>query len=316
MKDKRGIEFSFGWIFALIVGAAILFLAIYASVKFISSEKVVQETESAKQIENLLTPIEVGYEEGKSVSPIEFKTETRLYNDCSTSGNFGQQSIRISTLFGKKWQEQGFPVKSYNKYIFSPNIMQTKNVSAFSKPFEFPFRVANLLFLWSDKYCFVNPPLEIEEEITDLNLKNINFSEDITKCEKNSKNVCFASNLENCDVVVNSEAKSVTRDGKIMFYEGALIYGAILSEPELYECQVKRLMKRTSELSSVYRDKSILVATRSDGCSGTIQQGLENFADRTGSLESSADLKDILLDAESLDSEHKGMTKCVLWERL
>ena len=154
--NKRGVEFSFGWLFALVVGAVIIFLAIYAAIKFIGSEKSVQETESAKQLESILIPIETGTEEGKSTAPIIFPAETRVYNECNSEGNFGEQSIRVSTLFGKKWQEQGLPVVSYNKYIFSPDLMQSKEMYVFSKQFKMPFKAANILIMWSDKYCFEN----------------------------------------------------------------------------------------------------------------------------------------------------------------
>src|SRR3990172_1684542 len=125
MKNRKGLEFSFGWLFALIVGAAILFLAIYAAVKLISTERTAQETGAAKQLEIILTPVETGYESGKSIPPIVFPTLTRVYNNCSPVGNFGEQSIRVSSSLteGKNWQEEGFPIKSYNKYIFSPSMM-------------------------------------------------------------------------------------------------------------------------------------------------------------------------------------------------
>ena len=35
-KNKKAIEMGFNWLFAIIVGAFILFLAIYASSKFIT----------------------------------------------------------------------------------------------------------------------------------------------------------------------------------------------------------------------------------------------------------------------------------------
>src|SRR3989344_4839052 len=124
--NKRGFEFSFAWTFSLLVGAAILFLAIYAAVKLIGSERAVQETETAKQLEIILTPVETGYEEGKSASPIVFPSETRIYNDCDLETKFGEQSIRTAIKINNKWQEEGFPVKSFNKYIFSNSVIQSK----------------------------------------------------------------------------------------------------------------------------------------------------------------------------------------------
>jgi hypothetical protein len=313
--NKKGLEFSFGWLFAIVVGAAIIFLAVYAAIKFIGSEQTVQETQAAKQLETILTPIETGYEAGKSSPPIVFPGVTRVYNNCSSEGNFGEQSIRVSTLFGNKWQEQGLPIVSYNKYIFSPDLMQSKEMYVLSKQFEMPFKVANILIIWSDKYCFENPTPEIENEITDLNLNNINITDDITKCDKNSKKVCFVSQLDECDVFVNTNANSVTKRGSPpVYYEGSLIYGAIFSEPEVYECQLKRLMKRTSELALLYNDKSGIVAGESGGCSSGLQGDLKTLASESGQLNSSVELRGINILSEELGREQELMTKCKLWE--
>jgi len=313
MKNKKGLEFSFGWLFALVVGAAILFLAIYAAVKFISSEQTVQETEAAKQLETILTPIETGGEEAKAVAPIVFPAVTRVYNNCSTDGNFGEQSIRVSTLFGNKWQEQGLPITSYDKYIFSPDLMQAKELYVFSKPFEMPFKVANLLFIWSDKYCFVNPTPEIENEITDLNLKNINITDNPNLCPKGSNKVCNAGDYAICNITVDSGAHSVTKNGRTVYYEGSLIYGAIFSEPDVYECQVKRLMKRTSELALLYNAKSGLIAAESEGCSSNLQGDLGVLAMQVAGLTSTSELVAINFLAEGLSEKEGQMKNCKLW---
>jgi len=312
--NKRGVEFSFGWLFALVVGAVIIFLAIYAAIKFIGSEKSVQETERAKQLESILIPIETGTEEGKSTAPIIFPAETRVYNECNSEGNFGEQSIRVSTLFGKKWQEQGLPVVSYNKYIFSPDLMQSKEMYVFSKQFKMPFKAANILIMWSDKYCFENPSNEIEKEIEELKLNNVNITDDITTCDKKSRKVCFASESPMCDVVVNTRANSATWKGKQpVYYEGSLIYGAIFSEPEIYECQIKRLMKRASELALLYNSKSELIASESGGCSSDLQGELKSLAAAEMQINNSADLRNINLLAEELNEKQKAMTSCKIW---
>ena len=315
--NKRGFEFSFAWTFSLLVGAAILFLAIYAAVKLIGSERAVQETETAKQLEIILTPIETGYEEGKSASPIVFPSETRIYNNCSTEGNFGEQSIRIATSSneGKTWQEEGFPIKSYNKYIFSPSFMQDKQIYAFSKPLEMPFKVANLLFIWSDDYCFLNPTNEIEKEISSLRLNKMNVTDDLTKCDKKAKKVCFYSNLPSCDVVVDPSQKTVVWKGKgAVYYEGSLIYGAILSEPEVYECQFKRLMKRTSSLAILYNAKSENIAARGEGCSSDLQGDLIDLASESGNVSSSIDIRNIYFSAQKLENKNDKITNCKLWD--
>ena len=311
--NKKGLEFSFGWLFALVVGATILFLAIYAAVKFIGSEQTVQETEAAKQLETILTPIEAGGEEAKAVAPIVFPSVTRIYNICSPEGNFGEQSIRISTFLNNKWQEQGLPITSYDKYIFSPDLMQAKELYVFSKPFEMPFKVANLLFIWSDKYCFVNPTPEMRNEITDLNLDNINITDDLSLCPKGSKKVCNSLEYDVCNITVDINAHSVTQDGRTVYYEGSLIYGAIFSEPDVYECQLKRLMKRNSELAILYNAKSGLIAAKSEGCSSDLQVDLMGLANASLQFDNSQELVAVNFLAESLKEKEKQIKNCKLW---
>jgi hypothetical protein len=40
----------------------------------------------------------------------------------------------------------------------------------FSTPFEMPFKIADLIYITStkDKYCFISPPEDIEEELEGL----------------------------------------------------------------------------------------------------------------------------------------------------
>ena len=50
MLGKRGFEFSFAWIFAVVVGAFILVLAIYAATQIIATEKYNLNTQTAAQL--------------------------------------------------------------------------------------------------------------------------------------------------------------------------------------------------------------------------------------------------------------------------
>jgi hypothetical protein len=315
--NKKGIEFSFGWIFALIIGAAIIFLAVYAAVKLVGTERTVQSAELSKQLDVILTPIETGYETGKSVTPLAFPSETRIYNYCTLEGNFGAQKIIVdaSSGIGGKWQNVNdlTPSISYNKYIFSDSIVQGKNVMVFSKPFNMPFKVANLLFLYADKYCFVHTPSEIEKEVTSENMQNINITDDLRLCPKQSKRVCFNTEEPNCNITVSTNLKKVEKGNSVVYYEGALIYGAIFSSPELYECQVARLMKRTSELALLYNAKSENIAASTGGCSSDLQSDLQSFATATAGTNSSMGLREIFSGAGYIKAKNDAITKCPLW---
>lgn len=271
--NKRGFEFSFAWLFAIIAGAAIIFLAIYATTSIIRTERTSIDSQTAKQLGILLNPIETGLETAKEAS-IVFPAETRIYNTCKDSGNFGYQGIKTSgkSGIGQEFQPPGAESIFYNKYLFSESIMQSKKIILFSKAFEMPFKIANLIFAWADSYCFINPTAEIEEEINSLSLENINITSSISDCRPNYKKVCFSLADEDCDIIVYPDTKSVRKNRKTVYYEGALVYGAIFADPEIYECQIKRLMKRASELSSLYAAKTDFLSAK--GCSSDLSSSL------------------------------------------
>src|SRR3990167_8873867 len=99
---KRGLEFSFAWLFAIIVGAFILFLAIFASVKIIKTSETELDAKTGKEFGFLLNPLETGVESASS-SSITMPVESRIKNGCSLQGNFGRQTIQLSQKSFNKW---------------------------------------------------------------------------------------------------------------------------------------------------------------------------------------------------------------------
>jgi hypothetical protein len=277
MKNKKGFEMSFAWIFAIIVGAAILFFAIYAATKVIETEKIVSDTEAGKQLGILLNPVEAGVEEGKS-SLIVMPGETRLFNECVNSGNFGAQKISISTKTGNSWSSPSVPSTFYNKYIFSSGRVEGKEYRVFSKQVYFPYKTADIVILWSEKekYCFVDAPESVSSEIEGLNLE-VEKVALFEECSGESIGVCFSR--EGCDVDVNLNTKIVSKGGLEIQYEdefgNALLYGAIFAEPDVYECQLKRIVKRAGELAVLYEEKSRVL--EKSGCLNNLEGELKSF---------------------------------------
>jgi hypothetical protein len=302
-KMKRGLEASFSWIFAIAVGAVIIFLAIWASNEFIQTERTVRDTEIGKEIGILLSPVETGIESGKT-SKIILAEETRLFNTCRTEGNFGRQSLSVATRsgLGEEFQSPGFETSFFNKYVFSQSVVRGEEYLVFSKPFYYPYKIADIiLILGEESYCFIDTPYGIEQEISDLNIEEVSLVGDITECpnlEEEIK-VCFASS--NCDIDVNLNSKSVKNNiaGVTSYYalgegdsENSLLYGAIFSSPGVYECQVKRLMKRASQLAFLYNSKSEFLTAKGCG-SSLLQKDLFSFGNATANFEESIDFRKI-----------------------
>ncbi len=264
MNNKKALEFGFEWIFAILIGGLVIFLAIYAATQFIDTWGNQKNSEVGKEIGILLTPFETGLETGKT-NFITTREETTIFNDCSIEGEFGLQRISsaVSSGIGKNTGTPGAISTFKNRYLFSDTSLTGKEFYVLSKPFEFPFKVGDLIMVWSEnqKYCFIQTPNEIKKDIKELNLKNIyNVSTIRDPLCENATNVCFRESGE-CDIVVDSDR--VTHRGdedRTVYYaqteNNALLYAAIFSEPRLYDCQLKRLMKRSLNIAELYQKKS------------------------------------------------------------
>jgi len=293
MKEKKA-QFQLELVFAIIVGAMILFLAIYAASKTISTYKQQTSVEISKELSILTDPLERGYFSG-SAEVITMKSETRIYNKCF-SEDFGKNEIKAISKTGLgDWKEPTIGVPVY-KYIFSSSIEESKNFYIFSKPLDMPFRIANLVYLTSDNFCFIQPPEDIREEIENLKIKNIQLSELLSNCSAESKKVCFEGN---CKINVNTYLNYVEKAGQQLKYSGSsLMYAAIFSDPGIYNCNVKRLVEKINSVSKIYLEKSNMLKQRGISLSDT---QLILFIELTNN---STDLNLINLQAEEVNKQN------------
>ena len=306
---KKGIQFSFAWIFAIIVGAFIIFLAIYASVKVVDTGRGATSAKVGKEIGILLNPLQTGFGESTS-NLLTLPVETRIHNLCSSSGNFGIQTIQVSQKSFGKWSATNLGSDFENKYIFSETDVEGTDFFLFSKSFNFPFKVADVVYVTSseEKFCFVGAPESINQELRELGQENI-FLEN---CPADSVNVCFDSgqvSSGDCDIEVRMGRKEVESGGRIVYFEDdALMYAAIFSDADIYECQVQRLMKRTSELLVIYGGKQNLLAQ--NGCYSNVD--LNFFRNSILTFRNSEDVFSVANDAKSVgkDNDAEG---CELW---
>lgn len=307
IKGKQGLQISFSWLFAIIVGAFILSLAIYAATKVINTGGEAGSAKTGAEIGALLNPLETGFEASKVIL-LSIPVDTRIYNNCKTGADdFGEQEISISQKNFNKWTETEINTGFKNKYIFSENPVQGKDFFLFSKPFEFPFKISDVIYMTSSdkKYCFSDAPNNIKEELSKLNEENL-FVEN---CPSDSIKICFNNADNSCDVVINENLKSVEKRGQVVYYEtDALMYAAVFSDKETYECNVKRLIQREKQLALIYDDKTTILSKQS--CPADVN--LIGFSSLLGSYQSSASLSFLANEAESLKNQNK-VAECRLW---
>jgi hypothetical protein len=299
MIDKRGYEFSFAWLFAILVGMFIIFIAVFAATRFVDTSRFQTESERGQQIGILLNPIETNLAQAK-FAKISVREETRIFNSCSNSGTFGSQGISTSIksgIGGKEWREEPGATSSFrNKYLFSDSVVQgEREFYVISKPFKLPFKIADLMIMWSDleTYCFVNPIPEIREEIRDLNTDGIFIVDSIGSCPEGSKSVCFSGGPCDISVVSSGTQKKVYYNDlgrEVEYIESidsndrfALMYAAIFSNPDNYECQIKRLAGRSAEIARLLSSKSEYLEFRDCG-SASLRPELLSYSATAGTI--------------------------------
>ena len=315
MKRRGYLEISFAWLFALIVGAFILFLAIYFSVSLIKQGQTEQDAQTGKNLGVLLNPLEIGFQSGISTI-FDFPVDTRIYASCSTSGDFGKQYIRISQISFKKWTETNIKVPFQNKYIFAEIPSEGKKFAVFSKPFEMPFKITDLIYLIpiEKKYCFQDAPENIKDEIENLNKGNF-F---IKNCTGDMIKVCFSSDSK-CNMKVNYQEGGFNEEGsgyvekgnsRMPFEGDALMYAAIFSNKETYECNLKRLMMRLEKLILIYNSKADVITGK---CDTNLRPDLTLLMSMAKGFESSSDLSAIKISSDSIKDKNDDNQKCKLW---
>ena len=304
---KGQFQISFAWIFAIIIGVFILSLTIFGVSKFIKTEKVSQDTQAGKEIETMLNPLESGYETGQMVY-ISMPTESKIYNNCYSDGTFGKQGIQVSQKSIGKSGEKGVEITSYNKYIFSEEVERGEDFYVFSKPFYFPFKIADLIYFTSseDKYCFEDADEDIKEELESLGQPNI-FTENCS--DEKFIEICFEK--DNCEIVVNYLGGYLIKDKEIMYFnDDVLMFAAIFSNEETYNCQLQRLMKRTAVLSEIYSEKSNILLDR---CVTNLESDLILLKNSALSLKDSSQIHSLSLTSEDLEKSNKNNWGCELW---
>lgn len=319
------MEISFAWLFAIIAGAVILFLAIFVATKIINIGQYANSAQTQNQIAVLLDPLETSFQTGQ-ITSISISADTRIYNQCdSTSGIFGNQVISTSQQSLGQWSTLTNGAAFQNKYIFSGSVVEGQQFYLFSKPFNFPFKISDVIYMTSSatNYCFVNPPQSIADELSGLNEKNLQVTNDTSICSVPGLEVCF--NGEGCDINVNylkgpqdtDSRGTVTKkndNSTMIFYSDALMYGAIFSDKTTYECQLKRLMERGTQLCSLYIAKANTITQI--GCNTNLVSDLTQFSSQTNSFKNSTGLNGLITLSNNLQEENDisgSGGSCKLW---
>ena len=279
---KKG-EFGFVWFFAIIAGIAILLLSIYGATRMGGSLRAETDAEVAKKLTILTDPLEAGFTSATK-GTIMFQQNVWIGNSCNDFG-FGETSLsaRSESEIGKKYLDTTIPTIVKEKYIFGKDEDTGKVFYVVSKSFDFPYKVADFLILISDskKYCFRDASDDVRKELVSLDVPVISFD----NCSDDSVKVCFGDET-NCDIVVTGGCDDCQdlfdsgvvemEDGELVNYVGNLLYPAIFSSKDNYECNVHRLLYRGSVVAKILARKAALMNARQ--CSTNLEPVLYGWS--------------------------------------
>jgi len=264
-------QFQFAWIFAVIVGALILFLAFYFAGTFLLQQRHEQTTVETQFLDIITDPFSyLGSMGATTYKQLELPKEYEIIIECSTSTSMEMLGKNTITLMEKN--EAGIQRNLYNKYLYFEQPFKAKKINALSKPFEMPWRVSDIIIFWpaDQEYCFVDAPFKIKNEVERLEIETIKTETKKINCEENAITVCFEGG--NCDVVVY-DSKIEKDDGTIYYTGDALMYAGIFSDKLIYDCNLKRLASRLNTQALIYEEKSLSLLQK--GCS--ISYNLQNI---------------------------------------
>ena len=308
--NKKGFEMSFSWLFAILVGAIILFLAITLITKISDNQNYSNDLIGAKEISVLSDNFELGYETS-SISRIKLPSDSRMFLECSEEGKFGKQELILNSELYDKWSDTNQGVTSENKYFFFEQPIESREFIVFSRIFEFPFKVATLNYLIpsTEIYCFIDFPRELKKDLERNNISNFELVDEIEECSLKSKKVCINDDDSNCEVIVldYDDRPRVRKQGEVMDYYGnALMFAAIFSDKEIYDCQLNRLMKRTNSLIELYLGKAQIDSF--NFCSTNQRTSLEQLNQSTFYFSTDSDLTnpELLYTLQTLEASARG----------
>lgn len=313
--NKKAIEMGFNWLFAIIAGGFILFIAIFAAGRVITTGSSYGNTLTANNFVNIIETWEAGLATGLKPPELLFNTKTKLYFSCNEKDNlpFGMQRVSSSEVgMDKKYTGRGEAIAIKNKYIFTENQLEGKTFYPFSFGFYMPFKIADIIVFSDRNYCFYDAPARFKEELTQLKMNNIVFPNKTSECD--GVKVCFSSGKE-CDISVSTQGKYVLKEGKKLYYEGNLLYAAIFSSPEIYNCNINRIVAKFNQLSSIYLEKIDVIEAKK--CSSNVKNKLYQMKIMSDTFTSSGagNIRNLFGLSDEIDSiNNQADTGCKLYK--
>ena len=250
---KKGQSIQFNWIFVIVAGTILLLFFTLFAFRYTTLQNKKINAETARALD-------------RSISSIK---TTEAYTNLDL-GKVNEIEFNCNEFIINKDYRQ-----KTNNIIFSSNI-KSNRIGLWSKSFEYPFKIDNIVFLSSIEnkiyliYDNFNEQFvtEIYNEIPSLfNVKIVNDYDNI----RDSVIVFFVDPSGKLDELKSKNNKVVYIDGadvgSVKFYEDSIkessylsremMYGAIFtSNFKLYDCSFKSLLNKMNDVNKIYENKA------------------------------------------------------------
>lgn len=266
MKNKRGFEIQFNWIFVLIAGAAILMFFTAVVVK----QKSVSETSAKATVLRGVESIIIGAGVSTDTTNIVDIPNSDIQVRCGT--------ISLGSL-SKQYQ---------NLILFAPSIIKGNKLITQTMPFSLPYRATNLLYLTSPqlRYIIIGSTQLAEEVNKSLpsSIKKEFYSSMPQIKNENNYRVRFVvfedmidlpeslermpdSDVSALRVVGDNEKGTVEfyqKRGTLWLLKGSFVYigkqsliGAVYADTiDLYECSMKNTLLRLNFITKIQTERT------------------------------------------------------------
>jgi hypothetical protein len=261
-------------------------------------------TKIAKSFTIALDSLESGTSKVRS-SKISSSNELDLLIDCIDIG-YGESRVQ----FGSE-EDKGSEIISNDKYIFSLSEQSAKDFQIISESFDYPYKIAEFTAVKTKDYCFKNAPQKIKSRY--FNIPGIffdNCTDQVSVCFNSyGCNISVEGLCNDADCETEFDYGFVRKNGESIPFSGSLLIPALVSDRNIYDCNVKRLLYRASTIASLLIDKSRVSSSR--GCNSGLTDQLNLLKVKFNDYESYdfiSDTKTIIELNELNDAE-----ACGLW---
>ena len=311
-KAKKAQMPAFAWVFSLIIGAFILFFAFFFVGRLSQTSQQYGQAVYTTSLDTLLEPFTSSLASGQS-DIIKLQKGTQLKAECyydMKGRSFGKSILKARPPSMTKSQGYSFDKLVYDKYIFSRELkLGNGKLFVISMPFEMPFRIADLTMLIGDNYCFVSLPYkynqtlwELSENVSNAGLK-FQFPNSVDKCDDNTMKVCWTN--DDCDVKIKGDNPGTVKfrhDANAYPWIGNMVYAAMFSDADVYNCSFKRLMLKAKTLTGLYKKQAALLGSK--GCVTGLDSSLEELDGDLDNI-SNLDMPKLWTDAQAIDAQNR-----------